>query len=48
MGVRIMQYRARVIGATLDITDGHNGGTTITCTLRRADEPIHLAEDLTI
>ena len=48
MGVRIMHYRARVIGATLDITDGHDGGTTITCTLRRADEPIHLPEDLAV
>ena len=48
MGVRIMHYRARVIGAPLDITDGHDGGTTITCTLRRADEPIHLPEDLAV
>ena len=48
MGVRIMHYRARVIGATLEIADGLDGGTTITCTLRYTDEPIHLAEDLEV
>ncbi len=45
MGVRIMHYRARVIGATLDIADGLDGGTTITCTLRRSKEPIHLPDE---
>jgi PAS domain S-box-containing protein len=31
MGIRIMRYRARVIGATLDIQSGVNKGTQITC-----------------
>ena len=44
MGVRIMQYRARVIGATLEITRGMDKGTIITCTLRRTDEPLHQAD----
>ena len=48
MGVRIMHYRARVIGATLEIVDGLDGGTTITCTLRYINESIHLAEDLEV
>ncbi|HMB90479.1 MAG TPA: PAS domain S-box protein [Rhodothermales bacterium] len=43
MGVRIMQYRARVIGATLEIARGVEKGTIITCTLRRTDEPLHRA-----
>ncbi len=38
MGVRIMHYRARVIGATLEISNGLDGGATITCTLRHTDE----------
>ena len=45
MGVRIMQYRARVIGATLEIARGVEKGTIITCTLRRTDEPLHRASD---
>ncbi len=44
MGVRIMHYRARIIGATLEIGARPGGGTTITCTLRRTDEPIYQAE----
>ncbi len=35
MGVRIMHYRARIIGATLDIQGTLGTGTTVTCTLRR-------------
>jgi PAS domain S-box-containing protein len=31
MGVRIMQYRARTIGATLDLKSGPSAGTRITC-----------------
>ncbi len=33
MGVPIMKYRARVIGATLEIKAGLRGGTTVTCIL---------------
>ena len=35
MGVRIMHYRARIIGATLEIGKRLAGGTRITCTLQR-------------
>jgi PAS domain S-box-containing protein len=31
MGIRIMRYRARVIGATLDVTSQLGQGTTVTC-----------------
>ena len=33
MGIRIMQYRARIIGASLDISRGEKNGTIITCVL---------------
>jgi two-component system sensor kinase FixL len=32
MGIRIMRYRAKVIGATLDLQSQVNHGTQITCT----------------
>ena len=35
MGVRIMQYRARMINGVLDIRSEPRGGTVITCTLTR-------------
>ena len=35
MGVRIMQYRARIIGATLEIWRDPAGGTVLTCTQPR-------------
>jgi two-component system, LuxR family, sensor kinase FixL len=31
MGIRIMRYRAKVIGATLDLQSQVNHGTQITC-----------------
>jgi signal transduction histidine kinase len=31
MGIRIMRYRARVIGATLDLKSQPGQGTQITC-----------------
>jgi len=34
MGINIMRYRARVIGATLDLTSLPGAGTEITCTLQ--------------
>ncbi len=33
MGLRVMQHRARMIGATLDVASVKKGGTTVTCTL---------------
>lgn len=36
MGVRIMRYRARMIGGTLDIRDNPDRGALVTCTLNRA------------
>jgi signal transduction histidine kinase len=35
MGVRIMSYRARIIGGTLDISSALGEGTVVTCTLPR-------------
>jgi PAS domain S-box-containing protein len=34
MGLKIMRYRATIIGATLDIVSREGGGTTVRCTLR--------------
>jgi PAS domain S-box-containing protein len=34
MGTQIMQYRAGLIGATLDIRPARNGGTVVVCLLR--------------
>ena len=34
MGVHIMNYRARMIGGSLDITPSFDGGTVVTCTVR--------------
>ncbi|MEX2602154.1 MAG: PAS domain S-box protein [Balneolaceae bacterium] len=33
LGVRIMQFRASLIGANLEVSDAHGGGALITCTL---------------
>ena len=33
MGLRVMQHRARMIGATLEVEGKENHGTTITCTV---------------
>jgi len=38
MGLRIMNYRANVIGASLDIKKNPGGGTTVVCAL-----PLNLA-----
>ncbi|MFB6247339.1 MAG: PAS domain S-box protein [Salinibacter sp.] len=35
MGVRIMNYRARIIGGTLDVSSALGEGTVVTCTLPR-------------
>jgi len=35
MGVRIMNYRARIIGGSLDVRSTPNEGTVVTCTLPR-------------
>ena len=35
MGVRIMNYRARIVGGTLDINSALGEGTVVTCTLPR-------------
>lgn len=35
MGLRVMQHRARMIGANLDITSAPGKGTTITCSMEK-------------
>ena len=32
MGLRIMQYRARIMDGTLSITNAEGGGALVTCT----------------
>jgi signal transduction histidine kinase len=39
MGIRIMRYRARVIGATLDLTSRPGQGTQISCVFYSATQP---------
>jgi signal transduction histidine kinase len=34
MGLRVMQHRARMIGGTVEVEPGRDGGTVVTCTLR--------------
>lgn len=38
MGLHIMAYRARAIGATLEVTKGKAGGTTVRCVSTRSPE----------
>lgn len=37
LGLRIMEYRAHMIGGSLDIGKGRKGGTIVTCTFPNAD-----------
>jgi len=37
MGMHIMNYRARTLGAELNVRPGENGGTLVTCSLQRAN-----------
>jgi PAS domain S-box-containing protein len=39
MGIRIMRYRARVIGATLDLTSKPGQGTQVSCVFYSATQP---------
>ena len=39
MGIQLMNYRARTIGAALSFHTDTNGGTTVTCDLRLASPP---------
>jgi signal transduction histidine kinase len=39
MGLDIMKYRARMIGAALDIAARDAGGTTVSCAMRRLEGP---------
>ncbi len=38
MGMRTMQYRARILGATLQIERRKTGGTAVRCVALQADE----------
>lgn len=44
MGVRIMNYRARIIGGTLEISSALGEGTVVTCTLPRTAYAVEGAE----
>ncbi len=37
MGMHIMNYRARTLGAVLNVQPGESGGTVVTCSLPRGD-----------
>ena len=39
MGLQTMEYRARLIGGTLDLLPGKSGGTTVACTVPLVSEP---------
>ncbi|HXI84297.1 MAG TPA: MASE1 domain-containing protein [Verrucomicrobiae bacterium] len=39
MGLRIMQYRARMIGGTLDVRNNVDGGAIVTCSFPAAKQP---------
>lgn len=39
MGLRIMQYRARLIQGTLSISNGEGGGVLVSCSLPATDAP---------
>ena len=41
MGLSIMNYRASLIGASLDIRRGAGGGTIVICSLHNEEEPEH-------
>lgn len=45
-GLRIMRYRARLIGATLKVARGANGGTVVTCTKTQTPAKPALAQRL--
>ncbi len=45
MGLRIMRYRANIIGGTLDIRRSRDGGTLVTCIVPKSDEKTSSVED---
>ena len=45
MGVHIMNYRARIIGGTLDISSALGEGTVVTCTLPRTSYAVSRGDD---
>ena len=45
MGIRIMHYRARVIGATLNLQSSPGSGTHVTCVSQPPDAESRLARD---
>ena len=41
LGLKIMEYRANMIGASLDIRKGDKGGTVVTCVFTNKDNQSH-------
>lgn len=39
LGMKIMEYRAQVVGAVLDFRSPQEGGTVVTCSFPKADSP---------
>jgi signal transduction histidine kinase len=46
MGMRIMRYRASLIGATLDIGPATGGGTIVTCVLKQEKQYADEQDDI--
>jgi PAS domain S-box-containing protein len=44
MGIRVMEYRARIIGAALEFEPVSHGGTRVSCTLSRQQELLESSE----
>lgn len=42
MGIPIMHYRARIIGGSLDLRPGPDGGTVVTCTIPPSSDTVPL------
>jgi nitrate/nitrite-specific signal transduction histidine kinase len=38
MGLRIMRYRAKMIGASIDVRPNEAGGTIVTCRYRPTED----------
>jgi signal transduction histidine kinase len=41
LGLQIMDYRSKIIGANLNIQPGRQSGTTVTCSLRAPEKSLH-------
>ncbi len=45
MGMKIMQFRARLVGGSLEVFDGKNGGSILRCTIPRRASRYYFSND---